>query len=210
MPITYPRDLRLLETVLGYSPEPRLRRRVSTASLPAGLQVMETGTPVWTGQWRTIPLTQSQRRPIEAWLDSLSGARSFLAYWPTKCWPAAHPGGTIVSGAWANSLTVTAVTATTISATAPNAELRLRAGDMVGLEQSSKFGLYRVLEDAQPAGGVIVLEITPRPAVGLFGSGAVLRLNRPVCEMILDPSAPVDVADGFLSSISFSAVQKVT
>jgi hypothetical protein len=210
MTVTYPRDLRLLEPLLDFAAEPTLRRRVASANLPGGLQVMETGTPLWTGSWRTKPLKQFDRRPVEAFIDSLAGARSFLAYWPSKCWPAAHPGGAIISGAWADTLAVTAVTATSIAATAPNPQLRLRAGDLVGLEQSGRFGLYRVLLDAQPAAGSITLHITPRPAIGVFGSGAVLRLNRPVCEMILDPSTPPDMGGGFMAALSFSGVQKAT
>lgn len=208
MPVTYPRLLSDLRDLIAYSPEPMVRRSVATASMPGGISVLETSDAIWTARWRTHALNQAERRRVEAWLDSLAGARSFLTFFPGKCWPIAHPGGQI-TGTWSDTLAVTIVEPTVVTATAPNAALRLKAGDLVSLEQSGRHQLLRVMADCQPAGGVIEVDVAPRPAQGLFGAGALLRLKEPRCEMILDPSQPAEPADGILAPMSFAGIQKV-
>lgn len=205
MALAYPLDLRNAGIALRrvtFS----LRRSITTATLPVGLQVMEIGVGIWRARIECLPTRDLGR--AAAFVEALQGATTFLCYSPAQCWPAAHPGG-VIAGAWADTLAVTARTETTITATAPNAALRLRAGDLVGLEQAGRYGLFRVLKDAQPAAGAIVLDVLPR-VPSFFTAGAVLRLKQPVCEMILDPTSEPDMGDGLsLSPVSWSAIQKV-
>lgn len=186
-----------------------LSRSIATAKLPAGMQVMETGVAVWRAQIQCRPEREYGRRRAAAFVHALSGAGSFLCYSPAECWPAAHPGGAI-AGAWSDTLTVSSLSETTITAGPPDAALRLRAGDLVGLEGGGHYDLYRVVADATPLGAAITLQVAPRIAVSLFAGGATLRLHRPVCEMILDPTSEPDMGDGLsMAPVSFSAVQKV-
>lgn len=209
MALTYPLDLR--------SSGIRLQRvtfslvdAVSTAKLPNALQVMEIGPAMWRASITCRPEREYGRRRAAAFVDALRGGKPFLCYSPAQCWPAAHPGGAI-TGAWADNLAVTGTTATTVTATAPNAALRLRAGDLVDIRASDRFALLRVLADAQPVGGIITIEVAPRVVTSLFGPGSFLWLKQPVCEMVLDPSAEPNMGDGLsMEPVSFQAVQKLS
>lgn len=207
MALTYPLDLRASDIPLQrvtFS----LARSLATAKLPTGLQVMETGVSIWRASIACRPEREYGRRRAAAFVEALQGAGSFLCFSPAQCWPAAHPGGAI-SGSWSDALPVDGVTETTVTASAANSALRLRRGDLVGLEQSGRYGLFRVLADAQPSGGAITLDVLPR-IPSFFGFGATLRLKQPVCEMILDPTTEPDMGDGLtMSPVSWSAIQKV-
>ncbi|SEG59175.1 hypothetical protein [Bosea lathyri] len=208
MALTYPLDLRSSGLVLRrvtFS----LARSVATAKLPTGLQVIETGTPVWRAGIEVRPEREYGRRRAVAFVEALMGAGTALIYTPAQCWPAAHPGGQIVSGTFADTLTVASLTATTIVAGAPNANLRLRVGDLIGLEQANRYGLFRVMADAQPQGLSLTLSVLPR-IPSFFTGGATLRLHQPVCEMILDPSDEPDTGDGLtMAPVTFRMLQKV-
>lgn len=207
MALGYPLDLRTsgirLQRVAF-----TLRRAIATASLPTGLQVVETGVATWRASILCRPEREYGRRLAAAFVDALQGSGSFLCYSPAQCWPAAHPGGAI-AGSWADTLSVNSKTETTVTANAPNSALRLRRGDLVGLQQAGRYGLFRVLADAQPSGGAITLNVLPR-IPSFFGFGALLLLKQPVCEMILDPSTEPDMGDGLtMAPVSWSAIQKV-
>ncbi|MFC5423049.1 hypothetical protein ACFPOB_26215 [Bosea eneae] len=208
MPLTYPLDLRtsgLRLRRVTFS----LVRSVATAKLPAGLQVMETGVAIWKASIEIRPEREYGRRRAVAFVEALQGSGSFLCYSPAQCWPAAHPGGAI-AGVWSDTLLLSARTETSVAAVAPNAALRLRAGDLIGLEQSGRYGLFRVMADAAPAAGSISIAVLPR-IPSFFTTDAVLRLHQPACEMILDPTAAYAPGDGFsMEPVSFQAVQKVS
>lgn len=208
MALSYPLDLRTsgirLQRV-SFS----LRRAIATAALPTGMQVMETGVAIWRASITARPEREYGRRRAAAFVEALQGAGTFLCYSPAQCWPAAHPGGAI-TGTWSNTLIATGFSETSVAASAPNAALRLRAGDLIGLEQAGRYGLFRVLADTQPAGGAITIQVAPRIPITLFTIGCVLRLHEPVCEMILDPTTEPDMGDGLtMSPVSWSAIQKV-
>ena len=206
MALSFPLDLRTSGVVLRRV-DFALSRSISMARLPVGLQVMETATPFWRAAITCRPERELGRRRAVAFVDALAGAGTFLCYSPVQCWPAAHPGGAL-SG-WSDALGVTATTATTITAVGAPSGLRMRPGDLVGVEKSGKYGLFRVLADAAPAGGAITLQVTPR--VPSFLAGGILTLRRPVCEMILDPNVVPSMGDGFSASpVTFAGIQKVS
>lgn len=207
MALIYPLDLRTsglrLQRVTF-----ALARSIATAKLPTGLQVMETGVAIWKASILCRPEHEYGRRRAAAFVEALSGTGSFLCFSPAQCWPAAHPGGAI-TGTWADTLSVTAVSPISVTAAAPNAALRLRIGDLVGLQQGGRYGLFRVQQDAQPVASALVLTVTPR-IPSFFTAGAVLRLHRPVCEMVLDPASEPDMGDGLtMAPVAWQAVQKV-
>lgn len=206
MALTFPIDLRtsgLRLQRVTFS----LARSVATAKLPTGAQVMETGVAIWRASITLRPEREHGRRRAAAFIDALSGTGTFLCFSPAQCWPAAHPGGVLTG--WHDTLVVAATTATTITATGAASGLRLRAGDLVGIERLGKYGLFRVLADAAPAAGTITLQVAPR--VPSFLAGGTLRLKQPVCEMVRDPSSEADMGDGLsMSPVSFQAIQKVS
>lgn len=211
MAVAFPRDLRTsgirLQRVT-FSP----LRSVATAKLPAGLQAMETGPAIWRAAIACRGEHEYGRRRNAAFVASLVGTGSFLCYSPSACWPAKHPGGQI-AGAWTDTLSVTAVTPTTIMAVAPNGNLRISAGDYVGLEQLVggvvRYGYFQVLVDALPVASALGLDVFPR-VPSFFTSAATLRLHQPVCEMVLDPGAEPDMGDGLtMAPVSWQAIQKV-
>lgn len=207
MALSFPRDLRTSGIVLR-SVRFTLARSIATAKLPAGLQAMETGVAVWKASIQCRPEHEHGRRRAAAFVDALSGTGTFLCYSPAECWPAAHPGGAI-DGAWSDTLDVTMIATTAVLAAAPNANLQIRPGDMVGLEESGRYGLFRALADAAPDAGILAIEVAPR-IPSFFTTAAVLRLYRPVCEMILDPTSEPDLGEGLtLAPVSWQAIQKV-
>lgn len=212
MALSFPRDLRTsgirLQRV-SFS----LARSVATAKLPSGLQAMETANAIWRAAIVCRGEHEYGRRRASAFVAALAGTGTFLCYSPSACWPAKHPGGAI-TGAWADTLSIAAVTPTSIIAVAPNAALRITAGDYVGLEQTvsgvARYGFFQVMADAQPVASALTLELSPR-LTSYFSAGAVLRLHRPVCEMVLDPNAEPDMGDGLtMSPVSWQAIQKVS
>lgn len=208
MALTYPLDLRTAGIRLRRVTF-TLQRSVSTAKLPTGLQVMETGVPIWKASIECRPEHEYGRRRAVAFVEALAGAGTFLCFSPAQCWPAAHPNGAI-TGAWSDTLSVSSRTETTVTANAPNSNLRLRVGDLIGLEQSGRYGLFRVMADHAPVAGSITLNVLPR-IPSFFTSGATLRLKQPVCEMILDPTTEHSAGDGLsMEPVSFQAIQKVS
>ncbi len=208
MAVTYPRDVRALEPLLALATL-NMVHNTASVQMKTGAFSMDLAPGRWSGSFTTRILRETERRPVEAFVASLSGGKTFLAYDRMKCYPAKHQAGAI-SGAWSDTLVVDQVTTTTIRCAAPNANLRMAAGDFVGLEASGKYSLHRVLSDAQPSSGLITLDVAPIVSAALFPAGSVLRLVRPVCQMILDPSKPVEPTSGeYLATVSFSGVQAV-
>lgn len=207
MALTYPLDLRSAGLSLRHVIF-SLSRSVATAKLPAGLQAMETGPAIWRAAISVRPEREYGRRRAVAFVDALAGTGTALIFSPAQCWPAAHPGGAI-SGTWYATQTLTSRTETSFVATVSNPNLRLRAGDLVGLEQAGRHGLFRVLADAAPVGSAITLQVAPR-IPSFFTAGATVRLEKPVCEMMLDPTTEANVGDGLtMEPVSFSMIQKV-
>ena len=89
--------------------------------------------------------------------------------------------------------------------------MKFKAGDMVGLSQGTKRGLYRIVEDVTfNAAGSGVVFVEPRVQLTLFTGAAIANFFRPVCTMVLDPgSVSTTQTAGAASSISFAGVQQV-
>jgi hypothetical protein len=188
--LSYPLDMRTMLWDAGirfHRPVWRLEPRIATAALPGGLQVLETGPAIWRATWRTTPLRHTEAGIVEAFLEALAGAKRFLAFDPFRPWPAAHLAGAGLSGAQTFNLSAATPSRITLSGAAG---LTLRTGDRVGLQEASgdpRYALLRVLETATAAGGSLAVDVAPQVPAH-FGSGDVVRIYRPVCPMILDPS----------------------
>jgi hypothetical protein len=205
MALSYPLDMRTMLVDAGVTfrrPVFRLERRIATASLPNVLQVMETSPAAWRATWRTAPLTHVQAGRVQAFVDALSGARRFLGTDTFRPNPAAH-----LAGAGLASATFPIVNVTPGRLTLSATGLTLSPGDLVGLERSGKYGLFRVLEAATASGGVIAFDVAPS-VPSHFVAGDICRVQRPVCLMLLDPSSPAAASD-LMNRVewSFSAVQ---
>jgi hypothetical protein len=198
MAITYPRDIRLLVDIPipFQSMKMLLVSRVATARLNNSLHAMETGPKIWKISYQTSPLKDAQLKTVEAWLDTLGGAKTFLSHnlkFPTPTslsLPATCP--------------IIALTGNTITLSLSGT---ITEGDMIGLEQSGRYGLFRASETVA-GGGSVTVTVSPSP-LNLFTTAATARLQRPVGEFILDPSTPPDYTYGRIGTeVSFSAIQK--
>jgi hypothetical protein len=84
-------------------------------------------------------------------------------------------------------------------------------GDYIGLEQGGKYSLHRLTADATTnVGGVFTMSVVPLIPPGLFTSAGILRIQQPVCQMIIAPDDLPSVSRSpGPQSLSFSAVQAV-
>lgn len=207
MTISYPRDLRTLfdAGVRFHKPTFDLVPRGAVVNLPNRTQVMETAPAIWKASFQTVPLNRALFDEASAWLDSLGGARSFLAFDMFRRWPRAHAaGGVSATG------TVTSYPAANKASLAGLSGVTLSAGDRIGFEQSGKYRLVRILETVTASGGAMTVEFAPSLPPGWFTTSAVVRINKPVCEMILTPGQGISRSDlTTRDTLAFSAVQRL-
>lgn len=215
MTITYPRAMlagcQATDTM-------RLIRTEAASMLASGAtQAIQLAPPRWRCDYTTKPLSMAERRPWRAWLDSLNGAlRTFLGHSPLQVWPGAYPGGfagldRASGGAFDGTAQASAVSATGISIVGLPAGFVLGAGDLVGLVQNGKYGLYRIMEAVVAAGnGTASVTLSPAVNTSLFAIGATVNFARPVCEMILDPAtAPDASAELSRKPVTFTGIQRL-
>lgn len=196
----------------------RLIRTEAAAMLASGAtQATQLAPPRWRCDYTTKPLSMAERRPWRAWLDSLNGAlRTFLGHSPLQVWPGAYPGGfagmsRASGGAFDGTAQASAVSATGISIIGLPAGFVLGAGDLLGLVQNGKYGLYRIMEPVVAAGnGTASVTLSPAVNTSLFSIGATVNFARPVCEMILDPAtAPDASAELSRKPVTFTGIQRL-
>lgn len=214
MAIVFPRvmpDTRMLTSNM------RLVRTEAAAALASGAtQTIQLAPPRWRCDYTTRPIRMSERVTWRAWLESLGGAlRTFLGTDPLQIWPTAYPGGftgmvRASGGAFDGTAEASAISETSLSVVGLPSAFNLAAGDLFGLVQSGRYGLFRVLEPVAASGGGATLSFSPPVMSGLFTSGATVNFARPCCEMILDPSTPPDTsAELSLKSVTFTGIQRI-
>jgi hypothetical protein len=160
---------------------------------------METAPPVWVAEYTTAPLDRDLYDETVGFLDSIGGAKGFLAIDPAHTrprWPGA-PETTTVSALAPARITIVLATG-----------LKISAGDLIGLEEGGKYGLFRSVETVTASSNSAAFDVHgPIPAH--FTTSAAVRLTNPVCEMILDPSSPPDYQGiSEPTAISFKAIQR--
>jgi hypothetical protein len=183
-----------------------------------GTQSVEYAEPRWRGEFVYFPMGRAEFQRLQAWLDTLRGAgRTFYGYDQLKPFPVSYPGGfgglaRAGGGAFDGTGTVSLLSGSGFTVSTLPSGLMLKAGDMVGLVEGAKRGLFRLSEDATAnEAGVVALSVEPRiPPGQSFSSAAIANFVRPACVMTLDPqSARAPRKAGGLSPISFTGIEKL-
>jgi hypothetical protein len=188
MTVTYPRDF---PSQQFSAVEFNLDRYVSQNLLFGGqTQAREQGEARWRAQFTTrpyFPLNPSELVEFgkwQAWWDSLRSTRQFLAYDPIQPFPIAYPNGAGL-GTWNGTGGVSSISAFSLTCTGVVSGFVVKAGDLVGLTQSGRYSLHRILLDAT-ASSTTLSSLTVEPAINttLFTTSAQSHFIKPKVLMI--------------------------
>jgi hypothetical protein len=213
MAITFPRSMPALTWSRVHLRCPRVQSVVRTYGRMT--QVQEVADPLWLGDFTTGGLTPTQMQTLAAWLDSLRGGlKSFLASHPILKRPsqyyAALPATRADASPFDGTASLYALSAYAMTIQTLPAGLVLKEGDRVGLVQSGRYSMHRIIEDATASGlGEVSITVEPRVNLSLFTTAADVVLDEPKVEMILIPDSLPDLTVQLgRQSVSFSAIQK--
>lgn len=215
MPLTFPRAMPCGVQTSEFEPQ----RYMATNQLYGGTtQVREVAETRWRGSFTYAPRRRPEHQALQAWLDSLRGGlRAFLAHDHMKPFPVRYPGGVTGlaragGGAFDGTGGVSGRSAAGFSMTTLPAGFDLKAGDMVGLVEAGRYGLFRLAEDAlASASGIAALVVEPRFNTSLFTGAARANLVRPPCTMILDPaSVSAPRSAGAPGVVTFAGLQTIS
>lgn len=215
MSISYPRAL---PAFIRPTRASRLRLdRFEDLSRNLGGQVFvqEIAPARWRIDIATQGLSASESIQLDAWIESLSVGRTFLAGHPANCLPQSiwgtgfagllqHGGSTPFDG----TASVDDVTATTIALADLPSTFALEAGDLIGLVESGVYGLFQILEDVSASSGAATVTVEPNINLSLFSDSAVAQLSAPKAEFHLEPGSYESAGVRRLGA-SFSGVQKL-
>jgi hypothetical protein len=213
MAITFPRAMPDLVWIRAHL---RPERFQSVVRLYGSVtQIQDVAEPRWAIDLTTKPLTPTELQSLAAWFDSLRGGmKSFLASHPILKRPSRYyralPATRAAGGSFDGTGTLYALSAYSMTIQTLPADLVLVAGDRVGLVQSGRYSMHRIMEDATASGlGEITITVEPRVNLSLFTTSATVQLNEPKVEMILIPDSLPDLTVQLgRQSVSFSAIQK--
>ena len=192
-------------------------QRVISRNVIGGLvtQQIQLADPRWSCSYATPPVNRNDAQIWKAWKDSLA-LNYFYGYDPEQPYPKAYPTGFagLVEHGTATPFTgtaidVTATTLSTIAVTGLPSTFPFKAGDLVGLVQSTNRQIHRVLEDVSAVAGVVTITVEPFVKTTLFTASATLNLVKPVCKMIVEEGsweADRDIED---QPIAFTGIQAV-
>jgi len=206
--VTYPRTMLCGVQQASFT----IGRPMAVNRLNGGVtQVRELGEPRWVASFTYAGSKRLQFQAVQAWVDSLRGGlQLFYGHDALKPYPASYPGGVGLTG-WGGTGTIIGLAVDSIGVTGTIANMKFKAGDMVGLSEGTKRGLFRIVEDVtfNPAGsGVLFVE--PRVSLTLFTALAIVNFFRPVCTMVLDPGSVSATQTAWgPSSVGFGGVQQV-
>ncbi|MEK9751748.1 MAG: hypothetical protein VW338_00855 [Rhodospirillaceae bacterium] len=216
MTITYPRSFPLTRFARGRLTLPPA---VSVNLLAGGeTQSRRMIDDRWRGEFTTPALTaNTDLRTWLAWLASLQqGTKTFYAFDPRFPYPRAYEDGftgltKAVGGAdFTGAGDVDAISTTGMTISGLPASFALKAGDRVGLIESSDRGLHQITEDATANGsGIVSVTVEPLINTTLFTTAATVQFASPVCIMILEPGSATEPDGREPGPVSFRGIQKV-
>lgn len=191
----------------------------ATVLSPSGkglvINVSQVSDPVWKGMFESGILSRDNQAIWSAWHKSLKGGiNTFITFDVRRLRPRAYPNANApgdISGAWDGTVAVSALglSGALSLADVPPGYL-FKIGDRVGLEQSSKYGYYEVLEDTTASGGgTATITVTPNLHTGVFTTSAVCRLWRPWCQFVIDPQSWVEQGGFEITPINFAGFQRL-
>lgn len=214
MVLTYPRqlpDYLLADGALD------LIENVAMSPSGAGafMNLSQVADPVWRFRLRTVSMYLVDLARWVSWKKSLRGGfRSFIAYDPRWARPLAYPLANspgAISPGWAGTGTVAALGAGgVLSLSSLPVGYQITAGDRIGIEQGGRRGYYEALESVTAdAGGAATVTVAPFLHAVFFSVGALARLWRPTCELIIDWQTWREEGDPNYIAVSFEAWQKL-
>lgn len=191
----------------------------NVAASPSGrnqtlINLSQTDDPVWRGQFLSPLLLHTERPVWSSWHKSLRGGlKTFIAYDVRHSRPLAYQSANTpadIQVGWDGTASVSSLSGATLGLTGLPANYQFKAGDRVGLEQSSKYGYYEVLEDVTGnAGGVASITVAPFLHTGLFTTSAVCRVWRPWCQFLIDQTSWNEQGTVEITPVSFNGVQRL-
>lgn len=164
-----------------------------------GVQVVSYGSPFWECRITTPDSLKSHEvLALQAWFDKLEGGlHTFLAHDEALPWPRSYPIG--FTGLvkqdnvtpFTGTATLSAIAARSLTITALPDNFALKVGDYVGLVQSSRYSLHRVVGDVtgNTSGVAAAVPVVPPINTTLFTTGAAVNLERPLAEFVPDPES---------------------
>jgi len=186
----------------------KIARGMSRNLIHSGVtQVREFAEPRWVASFTYAPMKRAGFQDIEAWVDSLRGGlMDFYAHHPLRPFPVSYPFFPALG--WNGIANVTSIGVNTIGVAGMLANFTLKPGDMIGLIEGARRGLFRVIEPHVGASGLLTIE--PRIVPGVFTGATICNVARPVCVMTIDvDSISGEQTAGQAAPFGFSAVQKV-
>ena len=193
---------------------------MSPSAKGAFMNLSQVNDPVWLFACETYTLRAAPRAEWGAWKASLQGGlRSFLAFDSRRRAPLAYAGARSpvdIKAGWDGTAGVVSLGAGgVLTLSGLPAQYRFTPGDRIGIEQGAPLrrGYYEVIEGAGADGaGNAVVTVTPFLHTALFAApGAVARLWRPACELVIDWTSWRDENGALprLGFISFNAWQRI-
>jgi hypothetical protein len=185
----------------------KLQRTVGASPAGAGLMnYTETFTPVWTIDFATKPLLESQVSTLSGWWDSLrEGLRSALVEQNVTCRPKAHWNPADAAPAQDTGVLDSITSGNQLAISSVSSSLVLAKGDLFGLEYSTFYGLARVVSvSGAGTSRAVTVEPPPRSYVGV--ATALVRFEDP--KLIMRPvPRSFQLSAGARPTASFSLVE---
>lgn len=177
--------------------------------------VVEFADPLWEATFETPPLTKEQLVLFRGWWTSLRGGVNQIFVWDAKVpYPVTYPDGfaglTRAGGGSfsAGTASLTGRTSSVISITNAAASFVLKAGDKVGLSESSKYMLFVIQEDVTTNGsGAADITVEPPIPTTIFTASATADFTKPKVKMRVDPTSWSNPTTPSYDPISWSARQ---
>ncbi len=180
--------------------------------------VQEHRDPRWVAAFTFVPHWNDDNRTITAWWNAQRGGlRSFLAYHADRALPMAYPNGfsalqRLDASTFDGTGTIKELAAYSLTCSALPIGFVVSQGDMIGLVEGDRRGLYEVAATATADGsGDCTISIEPAIDVSVFSTSATFNLHKPVCKMIVDHDSfqtGRDFKQGPMPA-SFSAAQRL-
>jgi hypothetical protein len=229
MPITYPRTLPAGLIISASEFKPMFQTVGPERTLGGKVQVVQTGEPYWRCYIESSEVDARQYLTLHAWIATLRGGmKTFLAHDQARPFPQFYRSGGEASvlaltraggGAFNGTFTITSfpsvyeIRSVTPGSLRAPANLALRVGDYIGIEQSSRYSLHMVVEDvtADASGNFTTgntITVEPNINTTFFAANAVARIIRPLAEFVLEGEVGGQ-PNTRTTKLTFSAVSKV-
>lgn len=174
-----------------------LDARVSATETLGGKHfVSQRGRPKWVAEIEIPLMFRARSQLLSAWWHQQSvGLNTFTMTHPQQTFPVTYKDGfagidRAVGGAFDGTATVTALTTNSISLSGLPADFALNQGDLVGLVESERYGLFEVAADVTgSASGLVTLSVQPFITTSVFTISATANFASPLVEMRVNPGS---------------------